>query len=297
LLAVALPAQSMSATYKGLNEAFMNFKGISILRAGLGVITFGGPYLVSFYSLQLPWLVLTLVVSRVVALLVYKKLALDCLRQEAVAEHRPSFSAAISKKLFSFGGWVTVSSVISPIMVQSDRFFIATMISASAVSVYVLPYEVVVQSLILVSAVSSVMFPGLSQLMKQQPNIWRPYFHKWLLRVVTLMTVVCFFMVLVLPWFLPSWIGKNLDSQSITIGQILCVGVLANSIGSMFYSVLHAGGRADLTAKIHILELPIFFAGLVVLINLYGSIGAAFAWSGRMIFDATAMYFAQRGLR
>ncbi len=290
LLAIALPAQAMSATYKGLNEAFMNFKGVSLLRAGLGIINFAGPYAVSLFTTQLPWLVSTLVVSRLASLLIYRQLAAQCLHRELETQHPARYSFVIAKKLFSFGGWVTVSSVIGPILVQADRFFIAAMISASAVSVYVLPYEVVVQSLVLVGAISSVMFPGLSKLMKEQPNAWQPYFQKWLVRVAVFMGCVCLILIFILPWLLPKWIGENLDHQSILIGQILCVGVFANSVGSMFYSVLHASGRADLTAKMHIIELPLYVASLYFLIGYYGLLGSALAWVARMIFDFMALF-------
>ena len=85
LLAIALPAQAMSATYKGLNEAFLNFKGISLLRVGLGAVNFGGPYLVSLYTTELPWLVATLVASRLLALAIYRRLAFSCLDGSSLA--------------------------------------------------------------------------------------------------------------------------------------------------------------------------------------------------------------------
>jgi O-antigen/teichoic acid export membrane protein len=294
LLAVALPAQAMSATYKGLNEAFMNFKGVSLLRASLGVINFAGPYAVSRFTVQLPWLVSTLVVSRLVSLLIYKHLAHSCLRDQPETQRTASYSPTIARQLFSFGGWVTLSSIISPVLVQADRFVIATMISATAVSVYVLPYEVVVQSLVVVGAISSVMFPVLSKLMHQEPLAWRAYFRKWLLRVAAIMGLVCAFLFFLLPAILPLWLGKNLNVQSILIGQIFCVGVFANALGSMFYALLHAKGRADITAKIHLVELPIFLGLLVLLIAHYGPTGAAWAWVFRMVLDLILLnYFSK----
>ena len=38
ILAVALPMQALSATYRGLNEAYLNFMGINFLRICLGII-------------------------------------------------------------------------------------------------------------------------------------------------------------------------------------------------------------------------------------------------------------------
>jgi O-antigen/teichoic acid export membrane protein len=289
LLAVALPAQAMTATYKGMNEAFLRFRGVSLLRVGLGIVNFGGPYMVALFTPSLPWLVLTLVASRLLALLVFRRLAIACMRSIDLAQRSGSYSSGIAKSLFAFGGWVTVSSLVSPILVQADRFVIASALSAAAVSVYVLPYEVVVQSLILVGAVTSVMFPGLSQAIRKTPDQWQPYFRKWLLRVAGLMALVCTALAVLLPVLLPHWIKGNLDPASIKVGQVLCLGVFANAIGSMFYALLHARGRPDISARLHLIELPLFICALLLLVDQYGVLGAAWAWVGRMIVDATAL--------
>lgn len=292
LMAIALPAQAMSATYRGLNEAYQNFRGINLLRIGLGIVTFGGPYLVSFYTNHLAALVSTLVVSRIFALIIYRWLAKDCLTD--IGSVGVSYSKNIAKNLFKFGGWVMLSSVISPILVQADRFFIGSLISAAAVTVYVLPYELVVQSLILVGAISSVAFPSLTTTLNEKNKDWRKYFIHWLIFVSVIMFVVCLILAFALPKILSIWIGNQLDVQSVLVGQILCIGVFANSIGSMFYTLLHAQGKVYLTAKLHLIELPLFLIALYPLVSLYGVIGAAIAWVGRMVFDAILLAWLSR---
>lgn len=297
LMAIVLPAQAMSATYRGMNEAFLNFKGISLLRVGLGLINFGGPYVVSFFTTQLPWLVSTLVISRLFALFIFRYFAHLCLQHITKKQRKGAYSTVIAKSLFSFGGWVTISSIVSPVLVQADRFMIASVLSATVVTSYVLPYEVVVQSLVLVGAVSSVMFPGLSQLIQEKPNQWNSYFNKWLLRVAGMMMFICITLGMLLPVLLPLWIKNNLNPVSIIVGQILCIGVFANAIGSMFYALLHAKGRADVTAKLHLIELPLFITALFFSLKQFGIEGAAWAWVGRMIFDAITLIWFTRSIR
>lgn len=287
LLAIALPAQAMSATYKGVNEAFLNFRSISLLRASLGAMNFGGPYLISLFSIKLTWIIGSLVLTRLIALLVYKKLAIKCL--PANSEKNYKYSSKFARSLFSFGAWLTVSSIVSPILVQADRFVIASTISAAAVYVYVLPYEVVVQSLVLVGAVSSVIFPNLARLVHESPESANLYFKKWLSRISFLMAIVCSLIALTLPIILPIWIKDGFNKESIIVGQILCLGVFANSLGSMYYAFLHAKGRADVTAKIHILEIPVFLLILVYLTDRFGVQGAAWAWASRMVVDCMAL--------
>lgn len=289
LLAVAVPVQAISATYRGVNEAFENFRGISLLRMALGVLNFLGPYLVAHYSTSLTWLVSTLLISRLLALAVFRHLAIHCIRGNLDHQVSPSAStdrAKIRRQLVAFGGWVTVSSVIGPLLVQADRFVIAGFISAAAVASYAIPYEVVVQSLIIVGAVSSVAFPSLTKQMHQDAGQWQVSFRRWLRIVFWVVLAVTASMALLLPTLLPLWIGPNLPPESVLIGQILCFGVFANSIGSMYYSLLHAKGRSDITAKLHLIELPLFLLALSLLIGTHGLYGVAWAWVGRTVFDA-----------
>lgn len=295
LLAIALPVQAMSATYRGMNEAYLNFKGISFVRIGLGVVNFGGPYLVTFFTVALPLLVAMLVISRLLALFIFRHLAHACIDDNKTSHIHAAYSSSIAKSLFRFGGWVTVSSVISPLLVQADRFLIAAIISAAAVTIYVVPYEVVVQSLILVGAVSTVIFPSLSKLVHERPDQWPAFFLRWLGIVAGIMFLICGLLALFLPTILQLWLKGNFVPESAVIGQVLCLGVFANAIGSMYFALIHARGRADLTAKIHLLELPLFIFSLIFLLHQFGLVGAACAWVGRMVFDAIALVWCSRG--
>jgi O-antigen/teichoic acid export membrane protein len=286
LLAIALPAQAMSATYKGLNEAFMNFKGISVLRSGLGVITFAGPYAVSFFSVQLPWLVLTLVVSRLVSLFIYKKLAKNCISVDPAMQDKPTYSATIARKLFNFGGWITISNIISPLLVQVDRFLIAGVLSASAVSIYVLPYEMVVQILILPGAITTILFPYLSSKLKEDEGSAWIYFKKIQITVLSGMLLVSIFAYNIGGMLLDYWIIGGVSSESIQVAEILCFGLVPYSIGTICISMLHALGRADLSAKSSILQFPVFVLAIYFSISHFGIIGAAFAWVARVTIDA-----------
>jgi O-antigen/teichoic acid export membrane protein len=92
---------------------------------------------------------------------------------------------------------------------------------------------------------------------------------------------------------LPMWIGEQLPRESVAVGQILCIGIFANAIGSMYFARMHAAGRADITAKLHLAELPIFVLSLSWLISSFGVLGAAIAWSGRMIVDMALLWIVR----
>lgn len=293
LLALAIPIQSMSAMFRGVNEAFENFREISFVRIALGIANFLGPFLVATFTLNLAALVSTLLISRLVAFFIFRHVAKACLIRELPTQPKETpvqASSEIAKQLLSFGGWFTVTSLISPVLVQADRFTIGALISAEAISTYTIPFDVVTQSLIIVGAISSVAFPSLSALVHSQPEKIDALFRTWLLRVAAIMFLVTASLALVLPTILPMWIGPKLPTDAIIIGQILCIGIFINSIGSMYFALLHAYGRADITAKLHLIELPLFLFALHYLISNFGVVGAAYAWVGRMVLDTTLLW-------
>lgn len=290
LLALALPLQAIAATYRGVNEAYLNFGGINILRTFLGAANFGAPFLVANYTDDISWLVSTLVSSRLIALVLYRSLAHRCMRV-STGHDIGRYSAQHAHTLLRFGGWFSVSSLISPLMVQSDRFFVGAMISAGAVTLYVIPYEVTTQALILVGALTAVIFPVISNLIKTDAVQAMELFRKWLFRIVVLNIFALSLLAFVMPTLLSIWVGKHVSVESIRIGQILCLGVMFNVVGSMYFALLHARGMVKQTALLHMFEFPVYLLILVKLITWYGITGCAFAWVARTAIDALALYW------
>lgn len=293
LLSLALPMQAVSATYRGVNEAYLNFRSISILRVLLGVANFGGPFLVSLFTSELHWLVSTLVLSRALSLLLYRKFALTCLKDDGFL-HGGRYDRGHARRLFEFGGWFTVSCIVSPLLVQADRFIVGALLSAAAVTAYVLPYEVTVQMLVFVSAVSTVAFPLISSLLSGSFQDALRLFHRWLLRASGLMLVVLSTLAYAMPDLLRLWIGPGVPPESAVVGRILCVGVFFNSVGVMYFAWLHAQGKTRHTALLHLVELPFFIGALYLLIPQFGVTGAAIAWTLRVTVDAFALMMVAR---
>lgn len=290
LLAITLPLQAISATYRGVNEAYLNFKGISIIRIMLGAANFGAPLLVMPFTIQLYWLVATLLVSRGLALILYRLLAHRCILR-AGGQVNGNYDPSVARELLRFGGWFTLSSMLSPILMQADRFSIGALIAASAITVYVIPYEVVVQSLVVVGAVTTVAFPVISHLIVGNKREALRVFNVWLKRVIVVMALGVGVLAYILPDLLGLWLGKSVAPESITVGRILCLGVVCNAIGAMHFSLLHAYKLTKQTAILHMIEVPLFLVGLYFMITYFGVVGAAIAWATRMAFDATAMRF------
>lgn len=287
LVACALPVQALSATYRGVNEAYGNFAGISGLRVLLGVANFGGPFLVSLITADLGWLVSTVLVSRVAALWAYRALAVRSL--PTVTSRPVGGDRAIMGELLRFGGWFTVSTVLAPFLGQADRYVIGALLSAAAVTAYVLPYELVVQALIVVGAVTTVLFPAMSRAVATNLAQARLVYRLWLWRMTGGMLVITGALAIVLPQLLELWLGERVSAESALVGRILCVGVLLNSVGAVCFAYLHAHGRVKSTAIAHVVELPFFMVLLFGGISSFGIVGAAMAWTARLMLDTVIL--------
>ena len=289
IVAVMIPMQAMITTLRGVNEAFQEFKFISFVRILNGVVTFVGPVLVSLWTTNLLMLILPLTVAKLFTLALSKLLATNAIRKLDISGlNATEASRDTYIQMIRFGGWATVSTILSPFMTQADRFIIGVYISAAAVGVYVLPMEVISQSLLLIGGITTVMYPFLSRKFSENFNAGLSIFSNYskLLNVLFLAIYIPLFFLI--PYLMEAWI-EGTSSESILIAQVLCCGALFNSLTGIKYSMIQGMGRADITAKIHLIELPLYIILVFILVINFGLIGAAIAWSARMLLDLTLM--------
>ena len=75
----------------------------------------------------------------------------------------------------------------------------------------------------------------------------------------------------------------------------MAIGIFINSLAWVPFALVQGAGRPDLTAKLHLSELPLYLLTLWCLIKGFGLEGAALAWVLRVVLDAILLfYLAQR---
>jgi O-antigen/teichoic acid export membrane protein len=192
--------------------------------------------------------------------------------------------------LLNFGGWMTVTNIVGPLMVYLDRFLIGAMLSMTAVAYYVTPYEVVTRLWIIPGALMGVLFPAFAAALVQDRTRAARLFD----RAVNYIFVSLFPVILIIVTFaregLTLWIGSEFASNSSLVLQLLAIGVFINSLAFVPFGLVQSAGRPDLTAKLHLIELPFYLLILWWLLSAYGIIGAAIAWILRVAVDATVLF-------
>jgi O-antigen/teichoic acid export membrane protein len=196
------------------------------------------------------------------------------------------------RALLVYGGWVTVSNAVSPLMTYLDRFFIGAMVSMAAVGYYTAPYEAISRTTVFPSSLTATIFPAFSSLdasrtRQRVEELCARSLKSLLLALGPILLLVIFFAREILT----VWLGPDFAAKGTFVLQVLAAGALINSLAYVPLGLLHGLGRPDLSAKFHLVELPLYIVALVYLLPRMGIGGAALAWTARMCLD-TALHFA-----
>jgi len=287
LLALSIPVVISTAGLRGLLEAHQRFGLINALRIPMSVYSLASPLLVLPFSRSLFPVVVVLVWGRVMGCAAHLWV---CLRvaaelRDRIAWHRPAVGT-----LLRFGGWMTVTNVVGPLMVTFDRFLIGALVSVTAVAYYATPYEVVTKLWVIPGALIGVMFPAFSSSFAQNLSRTGILFD----RAVKLVFLALFPLTLLIVAFaeqgLRLWLGADFAGHSTQILQWLAVGVFVNSLALVPFTLVQGVGRPDVTAKLHLLELPVYMMVLYWLVRRWGVEGVAIAWTARVAVDAFALF-------
>nr|WP_283254367.1 oligosaccharide flippase family protein [Ramlibacter paludis] len=285
-LALATPAIYFGAVTSGLLAAYGEFGRLNVTRVPAGVLNYVLPVLAVRLWGDLATACYLLVVVRYAATFVQ---VAQCARlcPELVERERPVFSRMALGSLLGFGGWLTVSNTVGPLMVYMDRFYLATTRSAEQVTQYVTAHELASKLLLLPALVLPVYFPLLAA------SISRPREDAQSMQPIQLaagMALASCIPSAVAAAFAPEligvWMRGLVPSITTSAFQVLAGAVFVNCVAQVFYTMVQAAGRTALIARIHLLELPVYGAVLWYLTARHGVLGVAGAWALRVAVDS-----------
>ena len=287
LLGLSIPFVITTAGLRGLLEAHQRFGLINVLRIPMGVFTFAGPLLVLPFSRSVVPVVATLLAGRIAAWAAHLLL---CLRVLPELRRSLAWERSAVGPMLRFGGWMTVTNVVSPLMVTLDRFLIGALVSMTAVAYYATPYEVVTKFLLLPGALMGVMFPAFSASYAQDGKRTALLFRRSVKSLFLVLFPIMLCTVALAQDGLKLWLGAEFAQHSFRVLQCLAVGVFINSLAYVPFAFLQGVGRPDLTATLHLTELPLYLGLLWWLIGTRGIEGAAFVWTARVAVDALFLF-------
>lgn len=278
ILALSIPLFLITQIWLAILEGEERFGILNIYKSITGSLLSLLPVVFIYIKPELEYAIAGLVVSRLFCLIIAFFLC-----KGIVVEAKLSFSGPTLKRLLMFGGWITVSNIISPLMAYFDRFIVSNQLGASVVAFYTAPSEAVARLGIIPGAFARAIFPRLSA-SKSAHDRKR---SKKLVTVLLLLITLPILLVGVVAgnWLMVLWMGPAFAGMSATVLAVLLVGFVFNSLAQVPFASIQSRGYARITAYIHLVELVPYLVLLFYLIKGYGILGAAYAWTIRMAVD------------
>jgi O-antigen/teichoic acid export membrane protein len=283
----SIPIVIVTAGLRGVLEALQRFRLATAIRIPMGIFTYLGPVFVLPFSHSLVPIMAILVMARVVACVAH---LLACFYALPSLRGHCAFHASSAGPLFRFGSWMTVSNLISPLMISCDRFLIGSMISVAAIAYYSVPYEVVTRLSLVPGALVGVLFPAFSTTAVSDRARLVFLFESGLKYIFLALFPITLILITFAPEALHFWLGAEFARQSAPVAQALGVAVFINGLTQIPFTHVQGAGRPDITAKLHLVELPFYVLMLVFFAKTMGIRGVAIAWLVRVGVDSILLF-------
>ena len=284
-LALSIPFALAATGAMGTLEGLQQFRLLSLWRMPMSLLQFGLPVIVALIRPDIGWVIAALAATRVVWM------ALWLTQLQRLLPREPGIRASRDdlRHALHFGGWLSVSNLIGPLMVYADRFYLASLFPPATVAYYTVPFDTAFRATSLPAYAMNALFPALAETQTRPGDSARLLALAIRAVVVLVLPAVLVVAVFAHP-LLAVWLNAGFAGPATPVLQLLLIGIFLNSAAHLPYALLQAHGRSDLTAKLHLLELPVFAVLLVAGVHWFGITGAALAWTLRVALDTALLY-------
>ena len=274
IMSLSIPFFLVTQVWCSLLEGKEEFLKLNIYKSISSTLVILLPAIGLFWGQSLTYVIIGLLISRIIAMLLIFKF---CKGYRFVI----AFDKLVFNRLITFGGWIAVSNIISPIMSYFDRFILANRMGSDVVGFYTGPSEAIARIGIFPSAIARTIFPMLSSNQMESFNIKK---ISYILIILSVLPFALFFAGFA-EEILNLWLGDSFAASSSLVFQILILGLVFNSVAQVPFASIQASGNSKATALLHLIECLPYLVLLWWLIAHYGIVGAAWAWTIRMFID------------
>lgn len=289
LLALCVPAVLLQGSFRSVLFALHRFDIVNIFQGVSGLLQWVGSLIVLMCNGGLLLVVLLTLIIRYAGLIIIYFVCRKFFPEPFSTSS--SMERTSVSRLLKFGGWVTVSQIISPIIVFLERFLIGNVLSLAWLSFFVVPNDAILKLVLIPTSLATALLPSISSNWwneEARVNVKNTYL-KSLKFTYLLFVPIGAILIAFHNEILFYWMGQEFMLKS---GLILClfaVGILFHSLAQLPSAALQALGRPDIAAKLLLIELPVYALILYLLTRQFGIGGTAFAWTIRVAVEAAVL--------
>jgi len=284
----AIPAVILTSVFVGLLEGIGAVKGLNAIRLVSNSFVFIAPMLAWYFTASLVWVMLSLVLLRVSTLVLH---IFTCWPRLSQWYRLRSNEWSVNyQQLWVSGGWMSVSAILAPLLTSFDRFVVASLLSVSVVTYYATPTDMLMKLQVLSAALMSVLFPAFAASVATDSARLRTLFLRGSLLLWFVMLSGAVLVTLFAEQLLRLWLDDTFAVQSSEVLRWAAIGLVVNAMSFVPFGLLQAIGRADLTAKLNLIELPFYLMLLYVCLMEWGIVGAAIASTIRLSINSVVLF-------
>lgn len=279
-LVLALPVMLLTGVLRGALQGAGRFAELNLVNIVTSPISQLVPLAVAlWYSPSLTAVLPALYLTRLLALGWY---LLEVVRK-VTSGWSPSYDRREARHLIAFGGWMTLSGLIGPVIVGMDRILIGWLIGVRQVSHYAVPYQLAERGSFVPMALVQAMFPRISASASRQEAIRLS--ERGLAALAAICAPPMVAGVVFMQPFLAWWVGRDFAASAAPIGQVILAGFWLNALGIGCANHLMAQGRPKALGLVHAIEVLPYCLLLYVCMRGMGLTGAALAFALRVAVD------------
>lgn len=187
-----------------------------------------------------------------------------------------NFSPILFKRIFRFGFPLGLSTMLSFIYSRIDRVIIGAMISPVGVAYYAIASKIPNNSSRIFTSFLNVFFPNMSELFAKKRNKEATKILNNSLRFVSFVTISAALIATLFQKEIILLLFSDRYLKSTPVFPLLMIGLSISIVGTITGMSLVAFGRPDITLKIDLLYTVMNVIGNLIMIPIFGFIGAAY---------------------
>jgi len=273
----------------GVIRSIGRFDILNVMGILLGTVQVGSTVCVLFVGLSLKEIIVANLAVQLAGLCGYWTYSVKCI---PYLKSR-AWNREILIKLLKFGGFITVSGFVGPILTNIEKIYLTVLRSVSTLTYYAVPFSLINRLSVIPSSFSSVLFPLFSYYQESSEPGFNKEIHFRSILYLSLIYAVPFLFILFFGRsFLSWWVGGDFAENSTTILMILGFAGLVNAAAYPSITALQGMGKPQWPAAFHVLETVLYIPAGYFLIRGYGGVGAAAVWLLRVIMDTLLLHGA-----
>lgn len=291
-LSISIPLTLISGIIRSAIEAIGRFGLANTLRAPASIGTLLFPVAMSYLTPKIDIIMLSMLGARALTtaayILSWKYVSLNS------APKPSSFPSLIKhfRILTGFGGWVMIGNAAGGVMVLGllDRFLIAKLLGLSLVIKYSVPSDIITRSLLIPSAISSVLITLFSKQFYQDKEKMIKLHRQAINIMAGQAGPITVFLILNVKIILLLLTGNHPGVTEVLIFIGMATGYFIQCIAHVPHCELYASGFPKSASLRSVVQLP-FYAGASYFVLINGHIQyVGFVWAAWAMIDIFMLY-------